>query len=1258
MQAKHIKHNILIIAFTLLLFTTARAENNSFNGLEIITEDSGLTGVCGFHILDQKARQMGVVQSEPTQKSLRNRGKQDEQGNTIDDYVGQEVDFWTYNFYTRSDEQIRATCKSVGEHCYIYVSNAETIAQGTINAIANEFDSNIYNTDRACFGSEWKPGIDGDSRITILIFNIKDERYYNPSVNVYTAGYFYSLDETSYYHSNQREMFYMDCNPATPGSNSFYHTLAHEFQHMIHWNEDPNEDTWVNEGCSGYAEFICGYGWRKPTHFFSNPDDKLTTWNQQLIDYEQCFLFILYLYEQFGGANTIKSIVQEPANGSQGIMNVLQSLGHSLSFNQIFQNWVAANYLDDTGIDEGQYGYSNINLATYPITPAQSWVSYPASASGSVNSYAADYIKFSNGSSMDFTFNGASSGLLLKKGPSGNEVESISGVKSVADFGSTFDEIILVANGYGSSMSYSYSAQATAADETNLAVYTGSGANNSSSYNSTNHTCTFNISVENTGDLSVSSFRVGFYLSANSTITATDYLLTFKTITDLASGQYVTLSGSVNLDDFSIAELPVGVYYAGALIDYNNTIAETNENDNSHVYSETIDWAGPPPVTPDLVIYTGSGAINTFQYNAMTRVCSFQSTVKNADAGTAGSFRVGWYLSTDQDITTADKLLAYSQLSSLAANSTVTLTGTRNLEEICDQLEPAVYYAGAIIDYNNTVIESNEFNNDYVWQSPQVNWNGCRTPVAVTMGQDWQCGANAGDTFTARLTVDDVTGKEIYAYGFDLQFNTSDLQVTEVRSVNTITATWGEPVYNNVSGGIRVSGAGAVALNGAGAMLEIDFSVAKNHQHGDSTALNLQNFMFNEGSPAANITNGQVTYIGSLAISGYTRYYQNNTPVNGVTLTLTGSVSDSQLSNADGHYIFTNLQYGSNYDLLASKAKSSEKEPAISTFDAACILRYFVDTLTLNEEQKIAADVSNNGEISPFDASIILRYYVEQDVSQYTIGAWKFIKPSSSNWLSPDTVYSYASLNNNQPEQNLTGILIGDVSGNWAGSELSKGTDRILTAGNISLLQSNVLEIPVQIQGTTAFHSTGINMTIDKEKYTVENVALAVGVENVMLAWQENQGQLRIAAVSANEIKNAALLNITLKSLNGDMQNTKIIVNNYEIDANSFDSTMEWDIALAQIPERFALLQNYPNPFNPSTRIDYSLANTVHVKLSIYNTLGQKIYELVNETQNAGVYNREWNGRDQTGLDAPSGVYLARLSAGKYQKTIKIVKTK
>jgi hypothetical protein len=68
------------------------------------------------------------------------------------------------------------------------------------------------------------------------------------------------------------------------------------------------------------------------------------------------------------------------------------------------------------------------------------------------------------------------------------------------------------------------------------------------------------------------------------------------------------------------------------------------------------------------------------------------------------------------------------------------------------------------------------------------------------------------------------------------------------------------------------------------------------------------------------------------------------------------------------------------------------------------------------------------------------------------------------------------------------------------------------------------------------------------------------------------------------------------------------------------------------------LSRNYPNPFNPSTRIEYSVKETAPVSLEIFNVKGQKVRTLVNEVMTAGNHSVVWNGKDETGKDAGSGV--------------------
>lgn len=87
------------------------------------------------------------------------------------------------------------------------------------------------------------------------------------------------------------------------------------------------------------------------------------------------------------------------------------------------------------------------------------------------------------------------------------------------------------------------------------------------------------------------------------------------------------------------------------------------------------------------------------------------------------------------------------------------------------------------------------------------------------------------------------------------------------------------------------------------------------------------------------------------------------------------------------------------------------------------------------------------------------------------------------------------------------------------------------------------------------------------------------------------------------------------------------------------------------MPEQFALQQNYPNPFNPETKIRYFLPEAAEVRVTIFNTLGQRIRILVDARQDVGTYDVTWDGRDDVGAQQPSGVYYYRIRADDFVRS-------
>jgi Carboxypeptidase regulatory-like domain/Secretion system C-terminal sorting domain len=86
------------------------------------------------------------------------------------------------------------------------------------------------------------------------------------------------------------------------------------------------------------------------------------------------------------------------------------------------------------------------------------------------------------------------------------------------------------------------------------------------------------------------------------------------------------------------------------------------------------------------------------------------------------------------------------------------------------------------------------------------------------------------------------------------------------------------------------------------------------------------------------------------------------------------------------------------------------------------------------------------------------------------------------------------------------------------------------------------------------------------------------------------------------------------------------------------------------VPNKFALYNNYPNPFNPSTTIKFSIPHASHVTLDIYNIVGQKVAQLVNENMTAGNYNVEFKADNLS-----SGIYLYRLQTDGFSSTKKMI---
>jgi len=115
--------------------------------------------------------------------------------------------------------------------------------------------------------------------------------------------------------------------------------------------------------------------------------------------------------------------------------------------------------------------------------------------------------------------------------------------------------------------------------------------------------------------------------------------------------------------------------------------------------------------------------------------------------------------------------------------------------------------------------------------------------------------------------------------------------------------------------------------------------------------------------------------------------------------------------------------------------------------------------------------------------------------------------------------------------------------------------------------------------------------------------------------------------------------------------------NGKKVSASTFEglSATFARINSTNIPSNFELSQNYPNPFNPETVIHFAIPQETHVKMAIYDVLGREVSTLIDENLKADYHSVKWDGLNQSGEQASSGVYFYRLQTDGFQMVKKMV---
>ena len=290
----------------------------------------------------------------------------------------QDVVFWKETATTSTG---KATLWVAWDFLTTESGRQDVITCGQLEYLQGSMDS-IVDTDTHYFGDyDERPA--GNENIDVMIYNIVDESYFDPEFPFYVAGFFWAAINEDF----DRNMIFIDSynwedrlGPDAARPYLYEGTVAHELEHLIHNDHDPDEVSWVDEGLADLAEYFNGFGHPDGhvVYYLAYHRTPLTLWGGGLEDYGASYLFQLYLLENFGDKTDgvwdpdwTRDLLDEQADSIAGI-----EAATGAEFNDLFDAWMLANYIDDPGeLGAGDFpiGYDEIDLAPYVSSTYGPW---------------------------------------------------------------------------------------------------------------------------------------------------------------------------------------------------------------------------------------------------------------------------------------------------------------------------------------------------------------------------------------------------------------------------------------------------------------------------------------------------------------------------------------------------------------------------------------------------------------------------------------------------------------------------------------------------------------------------------------------------------------------------------------------------------------------------------------------------------------------------------------------------------------------
>lgn len=337
-----------------------------------------------------------------------------------------------------------------------------------------------------------------------------------------------------------------------------------------------------------------------------------------------------------------------------------------------------------------------------------------------------------------------------------------------------------------------------------------------------------------------------------------------------------------------------------------------------------------------------------------------------------------------------------------------------------------------------------------------------------------------------------------------------------------------------------------------------------------------------------------------------------------IYLTRTGA-NDLYLNN--GQFLLTFNSVAFNNPVLSLDPDDATYFNLTNSDGTSCGSFYYpnIATSVSGNQLQISLNIVAYSNQSQFDSRIAK---IDNQSSTHRLGRYKvsnLIDPSTSMdllWVTSDPIRSK---------------VFSDASTSpWVNSEAS-GT----------WTQPDIVPLPVELASFTSIIDNNA-VTLTWETATeVNNYGFDVERKNQSGNWEKlgfvegggTTNSTKVYSFIDDNIINENEVSYRLKQIDidGTFNYSKILVVDVSVLTGIEDD----------LPHSTKLSQNYPNPFNPTTTFSFELAEISFVNLSVYDVIGQKVAELVNESLVGGVYNREFNAKN-----LPSGTYICALTVG------------